>query len=120
MCCQNNPRPLRVIGALTVLVYTFGSRFVTAAPPTNNLGSSTIVRFSDLNLASEKDVATVYHRIKMAARLVCWNEIFMSAPSRERELKRCIDETVDTAIGDVNRRPLLTALHRSKAAHATG
>jgi UrcA family protein len=92
---------------------------VTAAPPTNNPGSSTIAGFSDLNLASEKDVATLYHRIKVAARLVCWNEIFLSAPSRERALELCIDETVETAIGDVN-RPLLTSLHRSKATHTTG
>jgi UrcA family protein len=79
---------------------------------------SRVVRFADLNLASEKDVATLYHRIQQAARLVCSSDLFMSEPSRVRKLELCIDATVERAIGDVNRPPL-TALHR-KTPHLAG
>jgi UrcA family protein len=77
------------------------------------------VRFADLNLASEKDVATLYRRIQWAARLVCLDATFMSDPLRIRKVELCIDATVERAIGDVN-RPLLTTLHRSKTRRGAG
>jgi UrcA family protein len=80
---------------------------------------SRAVRFADLNLASDKDVATLYHRIQWAARLVCLDATFMSDPLRVKKLELCIDATVERAIGNVN-RPLLTALHRSRTGHVAG
>jgi UrcA family protein len=114
---QNHLRPIRVIAAITALAC--GTGFVAAAPPTRSHVPSRAVRFAHLNLASEKDVATLYHRIQWAARLVCLDATFMSDPSRVRKLELCIDATVERAIGDVNRPPL-TALHRSKTRHVAG
>jgi UrcA family protein len=106
-----------VIAAITALAC--GTGFVAASPPTRSHVPSRVVRFAELNLASEKDVATLYHRIQWAARLVCLDATFMSDPARVRKVELCIEATVERAIGDAN-RPLLTALHRSKARHRAG
>jgi len=117
MSSQNYLCSTRAIAAIAALAC--GTGIVAAAPPTGSHVPSRAVRFADLNLASEKDVATLYHRIQWAARLVCLDATFMSDPARVRKLELCIDATVERAIGDVNRPPL-TALHRSKTSHAVG
>jgi UrcA family protein len=116
---QKHLRPMRVLAALTALACTLGTGLTTAAPPMGNVPSSTVVRFADLNLASDKDVATLYERIKQAAREVCRNDAFLSDPAAEWNIRECVVGTVATAISDVN-RPALTALHRSKTTHVAG
>jgi UrcA family protein len=116
---QKHIRSIRALVALTALACTLGTGLATAAPPMGNDPSSTVVRFADLNLASDRDVATLYERIKQAAREVCRNDAFLSDPMAEWNIRLCIDGTVEKAISDIN-RPTLTALHRSKTTHVAG
>jgi UrcA family protein len=73
------------------------------------------VRSADLDLSKAEDVATLYSRIRHAARSLCTTE--HSAPwDVKRTLRRreCIERGVELAVAQAN-QPALTALHRGAA-----
>jgi UrcA family protein len=72
------------------------------------------VSFADLNLSSEAGAATLYQRIRGAARTVCSPNPGERPPERYRDWKQCYETAINNAVGKVN-SPLLSALHSSKA-----
>jgi UrcA family protein len=77
----------------------------------------TVVRFGDLDLTQEKDVAKLYSRIRRAARFVCGDHA--SYVGRFGDWLRCYNETIEDTVQQIN-RPTLTAFHHSKARPSSG
>jgi UrcA family protein len=72
-----------------------------------------VVKFGDVNLATDTGVAVLYSRIRNAAREVCeatsvWNVGALLAS------KECTDRAIERAVEDIN-APLLTSYHRSRS-----
>ena len=72
-----------------------------------------IVKFGDVNLATESGVAVLYSRIRSAAREVCepgnvWNIGALLAS------KECTDRAIERAVEDIN-APLLNSYHRTRS-----
>jgi UrcA family protein len=70
-----------------------------------------IVKFGDVNLATDSGVAMLYSRIRSAAREVCepgnvWNVESLLAS------KECTDLAIERAVDDIN-DPHLTSYHRA-------
>ena len=75
------------------------------------------VRFSDLNLASSADVATLYQRIDSAAALVCAADPVTSAKLFGNDKARCIAASVAKAVAQVHSEAL-TAFYQQETAEA--
>lgn len=105
-----NPAPLRWLIALSAL--SLG--FLAAQAPAGERDVATMkVSFADLDLDKQAGAETLYRRIQFAARSVCGR-----ADAREIERRsqfhKCIDETVEAALKQVNRSSLY-AVHYRKA-----
>lgn len=77
---------------------------------------SITVSYADLDIASASGAASLYHRIKGAARDVCGYE--GRSLVEIRQWQSCVRGAVDDAVATVN-TPLLTAMHSGKDGHAT-
>ncbi|MEJ0038765.1 MAG: UrcA family protein [Gammaproteobacteria bacterium] len=81
-------------------------------------GSSTTVKFSDLNLQSPAGAEELYRRIERAANKVCWEpadqHILTNIDRRD-----CVERAVAKAVSDVNNSHL-TALYARKTNKALG
>jgi UrcA family protein len=88
-----------------------GSTRVSAAD--GYVSHSVKVSYADLNLSSEAGAATLYQRIRSAARNVCSPEPGERPLERYRDWKQCYETAINNAVGKVN-SPLLSALHGSK------
>lgn len=61
-----------------------------------------VVRYGDLNLASQADAAILHGRIKSAARLVCGLHQGMPMPIEiQSRLQACADDAMARALADV-------------------
>jgi UrcA family protein len=74
-------------------------------------GTKMTVRFGDLNLSKPHDAEILYHRIRIAAVVVCRAEVESSDVARNRNWIKCLNGATDEAVRRVN-RPTLTALHQ--------
>jgi len=117
MKSQNVTRPTQVLATFVLLA--FGAGVAKAEPPSHTFEQSTVVRFNDLNLANEQDVATLYLRITRAARWVCRDDTSERNVAKVRRWQECVDVTIERAITDAN-RPALTAFHRLKTTRLAG
>lgn len=84
-----------------------------AAAPVD--GPSKRVRVSDLDLAKDSDVQTLYERLQQAANEVCRDEEHRYYDSTRRFAprgwrQRCVSDAIDRAVDDVG-NPRLAALH---------
>lgn len=74
------------------------------------------VGYADLDIASSAGAASLYRRIKGAARDVCGYQGHSLVEIKQWQL--CVQGAVADAVATVN-SPLLTAMHSSKDGHAT-
>ena len=86
---------------------------VSAATSLDTPQPERIVKFGDLNLATDSGVALLYARIRSAAREVCesasvWNIESLLAS------RRCTARALERAIDDIN-DPQLKSYHRSRS-----
>jgi UrcA family protein len=104
--------PIMLLGAAAA----FAPAIASAAygdSPNSVVSSARVVRFHDLNLGREDDVATLYARIRRAAVEVC-------SSSAESAVQRdCYQEAIATAVARVN-SPSLNAYHQRRASVGTG
>jgi UrcA family protein len=99
--------------ALVALLSLLGSAQALADPQGTR---SVKVGYGDLDLATQAGAATLYHRIRGAARQVCGYE---GTTFTDRAIwKGCFDRAVDHAVATVN-SPQLTALHSGKSPSVT-
>jgi len=90
----------------------------SAALPASNapIERSTAVRFGDLNLDRQADVATLYQRISAAADKVCASRVGLY--DTLLRYQGCVGETVHRAVGSVN-RTALTEYYRQQQSPET-
>jgi UrcA family protein len=69
---------------------------------------STIVKFSDLNLASQEGAKTLLHRINHAARVVCEPEPNFSSTGEVNDWRNCIANATSEAVSRLD-SPMVTA-----------
>ena len=74
---------------------------------------STSVRFADLNLDRQADVATLYQRLSAAADQLCSSRVGLY--DTRLRYQNCVAETVHRAVGSVN-RTALTEYYRQQQA----
>jgi UrcA family protein len=90
---QSRLTPVRVVGAvLAIAAATLVANIASAA---EHDAASTVVRYSDLDLAQSADAARLYARLKYAAQKVC-----SSYDSRDMNVQRLKDACYDTALSN--------------------
>jgi UrcA family protein len=72
------------------------------------------VSYADLNLSHPAGAATLYSRIKSAARAVCEPQLGIELITNTF-YKRCVEDAIGRAVADVN-APVLAALYRPGSA----
>jgi UrcA family protein len=80
------------------------------AQPGYQLATRT-VKFDDLDLTRTAGAATLYSRLQTAARAVC--EPASGGRDAYLLMRRCIDQSITRAVGDVN-APALTSYHLTR------
>ncbi|MEP6885478.1 MAG: UrcA family protein [Gammaproteobacteria bacterium] len=68
------------------------------------------VKFADLDLTRAEGAATLYSRIRSAARLVCTPTFATWEWEAAKSARPCIDKAIDHAVADVN-APALTSYY---------
>ena len=105
-----NLAPLLVLGAAAALAPAIAS--ASYGDSANSVvSSSMVVRFHDLDLNQAGDVATLYARIRHAAKEVC------SASAESAVQRDCYQEAIATAVTRVNNASL-SAYHQRRSAGA--
>jgi UrcA family protein len=74
--------------------------------------SGVVVRFDDLDLSKQHDLATLYWRIKRTARLVCGSDA-SAWYGRVSGFNSCVERTIEEAVVRIN-NPQLSSLHRAR------
>jgi UrcA family protein len=77
---------------------------------------STVVKFDDLNLATDAGAQTLYHRITRAAARVC---VDASDRFPKSEYRDCMQRAVNNAVAKVDRQTLYV-VHQSRSTHPAG
>ncbi|MFO7277378.1 MAG: UrcA family protein [Pseudomonadota bacterium] len=75
-----------------------------------------VVDYTDLDLSKPEGAATLYRRIKAAARTACGPNPDPHRLHERRLFEQCFEQAVAKAVEKVD-RATLTALHRSRAGH---
>jgi UrcA family protein len=89
------------------------SAIATAAVERNDGVATRRVNFADLDLARNEGAATLYSRIKSAARQVCDPLVVYALRDSMLRMHRCEEDAIARAVADVN-APVLTSYHREK------
>jgi UrcA family protein len=97
----------------TLAVLLSSMSAVAAAGNASDSVPQRTVRYSDLNLASPSGAATLYQRIRSAARSVC-EAPFASDLQAQAAEQQCTHEAIKRAIYEVN-APLLTGYYLAKS-----
>jgi UrcA family protein len=107
----------KTITVLTLTASFFGVSSMALADQdaTARSGESSMrIGFADLDLSKTDDVAELYSRIKIGARLVCIDSSSPWDAKRTETIERCYSAVVDDAVAQIN-QPKLTALHEQKS-----
>ena len=83
------------------------------APVTHSLHISV----SDLDLSKSSDVATLYARIRSAAKQACGNDIVTGSRLPTTSKNQCVTQAVDGAVSQINNASL-SAYHKQEATKA--
>lgn len=77
------------------------------------------IAYSDLNLSTPAGVATLYQRIRGAAKQYCEPERLLTGTRVSTTYDHCVEEAVATTVRKLN-NPGLSALHASRSAAGSG
>jgi UrcA family protein len=109
---QSRSAPVRVIG--TALVIAAASMIAAVASAKENDGRlSTVVRYSDLDLAQSADVGRLYARLKYASEKVCYVTDDYHDLRKKQVQADCMQGALNRAVERVN-EPKLTQLHAAE------
>jgi UrcA family protein len=89
------------------------SAIATAAVERNDGVATRRVNFADLDLTRNEGAATLYSRIKSAARQVCDPLVVYAPRDSMLRMHRCEEDAIARAVADVN-APVLTSYHRER------
>jgi UrcA family protein len=108
-----NARRRRTISAAITLLSLSASLASAQNPLTDARIPQRTVGFADLNTSKHEGIEKLYWRIRAAAKAIC-----IEPETRELQRKsagrRCQDQAIERAVGDVN-LPRLTAYHRGRS-----
>jgi UrcA family protein len=88
--------------------------FASTPPAGEDVGRIT-VRFDDLNLEQPAGAATLYRRLKLAAKHVCGESLPPGSAIISTAWRACVTQAVERAVVTVD-RPVLTAYYREHTA----
>jgi UrcA family protein len=105
-----------MIGSMIAFVGTFalaasvqaGDTSPDAAPAVKH--DDVVVRYADLNLASEEGAEALYARLSAAAARACGNTPMAWEQKARSEYKACVNRKLDKAVGKVG-NPKVSAVH---------
>jgi UrcA family protein len=109
---MNKSMTTTILGMTIGCAATLGCSAALASPASAGIDqpATYVVRFADLDLSRIDGAATVYTRIRSAARQVC-----TSLEGRDLGLlvkyRACVDKAIADAVASVN-RPLLSQYHQ--------
>jgi len=107
---QSRLAPLHVVGA--VLAIAAASLIADIAAAKERDAASTVVNYSDLDLASSTDTARLYARLKYASQKVCNSYDSRELRTRDRYVA-CFDQALNNAVAEVNDAKL-SSLHAAE------
>lgn len=90
---------------LSTTIVAFMSSAAFAKDPAPNIQ---LVRHADLNLASEKDVAKLHHRIDRATKNLC-SRPGVASKILKRQVNDCVDETKVQALRNLEQKIAILA-----------
>jgi UrcA family protein len=91
--------------ALVASILSLTTLDARSAAPADD-GYSVAVKFADLDLTRKGGIATLYVRIKGAARRVCYQQS-IDQPGAQESYPVCVRRAVSTAVARIN-RPMLS------------
>ena len=110
-----NALTTKLLATLTLAAIASISLPAGAAEPANPADNRGIkVSFDDLDFNNSAAVADLYRRIQLSARFACTDSSSPWDATRQKNLERCYNATLEDAVTKVN-RPQLTALHRGES-----
>ena len=114
---MNKSSAWNVRGVVVASVATAAGMFATLAnaEDTSKEAPSAVVKYGDLNLATEKGANTLYHRIVLAAEKVCPTN-FTRDLGQIARARNCQADAVARAVHQVN-SPQLAMLHERRSGH---
>jgi UrcA family protein len=103
-----------VIGSMTALVGTFAlalsAQAGEASADATVKHDDVVVRYADLDLASEEGAETLYARLSSAAARACGNTPMAWEHKARKDFKACFDRKLEKAVGKVG-HPNVQAVH---------
>ncbi len=103
-------------GLLLLSAAVLAMNAVPAAAADQVITRSTVVKFGDLDLASDAGAQTLYQRITRAAGKMCEDAADRFPLS---EYRNCVTRAVADAVAKVDRQTLY-AVHQSRTTHPAG
>ncbi len=101
----------RAVFAAAVASATLGLMSVSVARADGDQEVSSVkVNFGDLDVSTMKGSKTLYLRLQNAANDVCGDTVGILSFPELRQIRRCDQEAIESAVARVD-RPLLTALY---------
>jgi UrcA family protein len=100
------------IAALTITVLIPVATALAAAPAAETM-PQVVVKYADLDLATDAGAATLLHRIEGAARQVCGNPRELQPLERSQLVKHCNAEAIARAVTEVG-APKVTLVYRAR------
>ncbi|MEX2496542.1 MAG: UrcA family protein [Woeseia sp.] len=122
MNCPNHAKrsPLRWLAAISALSLGLAAGQVLAEKPDTRSGVPAIkVSYADLNPDRPAGAEALYRRIQNAARVVC-GQVDARELARAALHRQCYDETMQAALGQLNRSSLYAVHKRKVKAPAAG
>ena len=105
--------------ALTAVAAVTLAGFQGAALGSSSDQTQITVRYADLDLNRPENIKILYHRIRLAANLVCGEREVTGSRLPLPSWERCVRVAVDSAVTQVD-RAALSAYHRAHTADVAG
>lgn len=113
----------RILATAAAVVGTFGLAVAAHAGdahgPSGAKYDDVVVRYGDLNLATEEGARTLYARLSTAAERACGHEPKSRAPRERARYRACFDAAMTRAVDEVGSRQL-HALHAARTESSVG
>jgi UrcA family protein len=103
----------KLVGAAVwVLSLTWAAAYADTTPPIRS--HSLLVRFRDLNLDQQRDLARLFERVSSAADKVCGPRSFAGSYNKTADYESCYSDTIARAVADID-RPSVTAYFQQRS-----
>lgn len=102
MITAKNVPVARFVVAVGVAALSFGAASAQASGSSDAAVAKTIVNYTDLNLANDADVRSLYIRLQRASARVCGDYKDLRSLAMKRAYDTCYQESLARAVDSVN------------------